>query len=126
VGGGGHWPQLADGISEPLQMTVRVEGVSGPWNELARNSQRGAINQLSRRGVEVLLWSRSDTEHHPWEFVSPVGTREPSLERCLHAAVESLNDPVCLRVVGCGPVQVGTEQRGHIGPELGRELRAPV
>ena len=99
---------------------------TGGGHTTGRDGQRGAINKIGGRGVQIHLHRGPQTEQNPRQLVEPVSGGEAGLEGFLEAAVQAFNHTIGLRMEGGGCVQLNPQGGGHGSPQGGGELSAAV
>ncbi|KAG1948887.1 hypothetical protein F2P79_012430 [Pimephales promelas] len=113
-----RWDRNKSVGNVPRHSTMGVNRPRGRciWKKLPRDAQRLAI----------LFGGRTKAKHNPWEAVSPVAIREAGPGLGLHVPMKPLAKSVALGVIGCGTVDLHSQDLGDRSPKLRRKLRTSV
>ena len=102
------WAEPANNVVKEAQLVL--DGQSGLTGKtVAGNGDGGAIHQLGRAAVEVVLDRRPQAQEDPGELVVPIGTGEPGFQSILQPSVESLYHSIGLGMVGGRGGEADTE-----------------
>ena len=119
------WAEPANNVVKEVQLVL--DGQSGLTGEtIAGNGDGGAVHQLGRAAVEVVLDRRPQTQEDPGKLVEPVCPGEPGLQGVLQTPMKPLYHPVGLGMIGGRGGEPDPEHSGHLGPKLGGELGSSV
>lgn len=77
-----------------------------------------AADQLSKLGLEVLLYSRSETQYDPLERVNSVAFHEVGLQSIFHGIMKSLTELIPLQVVCHSVVNLHPQTLSDCCPEF--------
>lgn len=95
-------------------------------DELARQTQRLAVDEFGGCAVQIFLQRRPNAEENQWQKVGPSARWVCGPQRGLQLAMKTLYQAIALRMVTGGADAIAAQQPGQFTPQTRLKLSTAI